>query len=500
MALFGVGGVFLGIMVVYFLVVIGIGFYGYLRTETEEDFLVAGREIGPVVGGAALSATQMSAGTFVGTVGFHYFTGISFIWIWVPLWFGWIISLLFIAPQMRRFGEVTVPDYMAARFGDDGGNGRYIRAVSALLIFLGFLVYITAEYTAGALIFKAMFGIAEVWGIVILMVAGILYTSVGGMRASALTDFLQATVMAVGAVVAIPVVLNLIGGLGQMDAIFESANPSFVGMAIPPLTLLGFGTAFMLYIASSPNQIARIYSMKDEKTVRQAIGLSFVFQGLIAIGVSMIGISMAVMYPQLTTPDIASIILGLNVLGPVLGAIVVSAVLSAILSSIDSVMVTASSALSHDFYAEIVNVEATESQKVWAGRVGVLVMGVLPFFLAAQRELLGGLVQLIIVLQVSMHAGMFFVPLIAGLHWKRANSKAGFASMVLGFLGVVVWHAGTQIFGVIPAPYSEIMPILVGVFLSALTIVVVSLMTEKPSRKSLERFFDVSEGDYQEAE
>lgn len=487
-----VGPVFISILVVYFLIVLGIGYYGYTKTKDEADFLVAGREIGPIVGGATLAATQMSAGTFVGTVGFHYFTGISYIWIWAPLWMGWIISLLFVAPHMRRFGEVTLPDFMATRYGDDRANGDYVRSISAVLIVIGYLVYITAEYIAGGLIFTAMFGVDNTTGIIILMVAVMVYTAIGGMRASMLTDFLQAVVMATGAIIAIPLTLNLIGGIGQINAIFNSFNPSFVGMALTPLQLLGFGTAFGLYIAVSPNQIQRIYSLRDEKTVRQAIGLTFVFQAIIAIGVGMIGVSMAVLYPQLATPDVASIILGLDVLGPVLGALVIAAVLSAILSSVDSIMITSSSALSHDFYAMIINPDASERRKVWAGRVGVFIMGIIPFFLAAVGELLGGLVQLIIVLQVSMHAGMFFIPIIAGLHWRRANTPAGIASMIIGFLGVAVWHVSVEILDVIPTPFSEVMPILVGITLSAIAMFTIPYFTGKPSRQSLERFFDVS--------
>ena len=62
--------------------------WGYFHTETEEDFLAAGRSIGPWVGGAVLAATQISAGTYVGTLGRHYLTGVSWTWIWFGVWTG----------------------------------------------------------------------------------------------------------------------------------------------------------------------------------------------------------------------------------------------------------------------------------------------------------------------------------------------------------------------------------------------------------------------------
>ena len=90
------------VAVVYVAVVLGVSVWGYFRTATEEDFLAAGRSIGPWVGGAVLAATQISAGTFVGTLGRHYLTGVSWIWIWFGVWAGWTVSAVLVAPKLRR--------------------------------------------------------------------------------------------------------------------------------------------------------------------------------------------------------------------------------------------------------------------------------------------------------------------------------------------------------------------------------------------------------------
>lgn len=68
---------FFVVLALYFAIVMAIAVWSWFRTDTEVDFLAAGRAIGPVVGGAVLAATQISAGTFVGTVGRHYLTGVS---------------------------------------------------------------------------------------------------------------------------------------------------------------------------------------------------------------------------------------------------------------------------------------------------------------------------------------------------------------------------------------------------------------------------------------
>ncbi|WP_266083247.1 sodium:solute symporter family protein [Haladaptatus caseinilyticus] len=490
MALTGVSPLFIGTVVVYFLVILGIGYYGYIRTTDEEDFLVAGREIGPVVGGATLSATQMSAGTLVGTFGIHYLLGFGFIWIWPGLWAGWIVSLLLVAPQMRRFGRVTVPDFIAVRYGDDGANGNYSRAIGAILIVIAYTVYLSAQVTGGGIIFQSILGLDPEIGIITMALIAVFYTSIGGMRASILTDFVQAIIMAVAVVIALPLSFTFVGGLGTVNAIFQSFNPSFVGQALSTQEIVGFMAAFGFSIAAAPYEITRIYSMKDEKTVRQAIGITLIFQSIIGTSVALLAIYMRIMFPALSNPDLASVIMSLNVLGPILGALLVCAIFSAILSTVDSVMIVSGAGLAHDIYVQLFNPDASERQKVWANRIAIAILGLIPLALALNRGLVGDLVQLIVVLQASMMGAMFFMPLVLGLHWRRATTAGGVAGMIFGFSTVVIWHVGTEILSYIPESLAGYDPVIPGVIVSFIVMVTISYATKKPSPESLAPFFD----------
>src|SRR5215210_3145562 len=136
--MFDIGTEFYIVIGLYFLVILVIGFWSTRKNRGAEDFLVAGRSIGPVVGGAAFAATQMSAGTFVGTFGIHYLTGASFLWVWAGLWLGWLISAPLVGPKRQAFGGQTVPDYLEARF-----NSRVARGIAALLLVVAYTVYLT---------------------------------------------------------------------------------------------------------------------------------------------------------------------------------------------------------------------------------------------------------------------------------------------------------------------------------------------------------------------
>src|SRR5260370_12830343 len=96
----GSGLTFAVVLAVYMAALLGIGIAGYRKTRTSEDFLVAGRSIGPWVGGAVLAATQISAGTFVGTAGRDDHAGRGFAWVLAGGWVRWLIFASFLCAQL----------------------------------------------------------------------------------------------------------------------------------------------------------------------------------------------------------------------------------------------------------------------------------------------------------------------------------------------------------------------------------------------------------------
>src|SRR5215471_7787295 len=212
--------VFFVVAGVYFAIVFGVAIWGSLHTRTEEDFLAAGRTIGPWVGGAVLAATQMSAGTYVGTLGRHYQTGVSWIWIWFGVWTGWIISAVFVAPKLRRFGALTVADYVGKRFASEGA-----RTLSAALIILTYTILLTAQFQAIGEIASAIFGITPLVAMAALFASTGFYTVLGGVRSSSYIEFLQTLIMLLALLLAVPVVISHAGGLETLGEYVGSIEP-----------------------------------------------------------------------------------------------------------------------------------------------------------------------------------------------------------------------------------------------------------------------------------
>jgi SSS family transporter len=466
------------VAVVYLGVILGVSIWGYLHPKTEEEFLAAGRSIGPWVGGAVLAATQISAGTFVGTLGRHYLTGVSWIWIWFGVWSGWVISAIFVAPKLRRFGALTVADYIGKRFGSEAA-----RTLAAALIILTYTILLTAQFQAIGEIASAIFGIAPIIAMVALLASTGFYTALGGVRSSSYIDFVQTLIMVLALLLAVPIVISHNGGLTALGEYVGSIEPRVTGWWFTWRELVAFGAAFGLSIAAAPYEMTRYYSMRDVSTVRYAIGIALAAQVLIGSSVMILGIGMRGIFPYLPSADQASSILASTVMPPLLGSLFLVAMMSAIMSTVNSILLVTGGAFSHDLYKRLVNPRASQNRLVWVNRLSIVVLGLVPFWFASLKL---ADVQAIVVEQAKFIASFFFVPVVLGLNWQRGTKEGAIWSMVAGFLGCLVWSFTFQ-----RAFASHgIDAVEVGVALSTVTFIVVSRATPPTPVENLRIFFD----------
>ena len=465
----------------YLTLVIGVSIWGYGKSKTEEDFLAAGRTIGPWVGGAVLAATQISAGTFVGTLGRYYFTGVSWGWGWFGVWAGWMVSAVFVAPKLRKFGALTVADYVGTRFASE-----HARTLAAVLIIICYSILLTAQFQAIGEIASAVFGITPMAAMALLLASTGFYTALGGVRSSSYIEFVQTLIMVMALVFAVPVVLSHTGGITALGEYVGSIEPRVTGWWFTWKEILATGLAFGLGIAAAPYEMTRYYSMRDVATVRYAIGISMLLQVMIAGSVLMLGIGIRGVYPYLPSPDQASSIMASTIMSPLLGSLFVVAMLSAIMSTVNSILLVTGGAFAHDLYKRLINPQATQGQLLWVNRVSIVVLGILPFYFATLKL---GDVQAIVVEQAKFIASFFFVPVVFGLNWKRGTKQGAIWSMVVGFAGCLVWtFTGQHTVG-----QHGIDSVEVGVVLSALAFVIVSRLTPPTPEKNLAIFFDGSQ-------
>jgi Na+/pantothenate symporter len=300
----------------------------------------------------------------------------------------------------------------------------------------------------------------------------------GGLFAIAYTDLLQMFVFCIGFAIAVPYAVNRAGGFVTLNEKLSAIDPSLVANGMPTSTLLASAISFFILLLGYPIIAIRFYSIKDNKTIRRAVGLSFVFQGIVAISVAFLGVSARVLFPNLETPDLASPTIAMDLLPPILGGLLLAAILAAIQSTVSAVLLMLGSAVSHDIVKNVLGREMTERQTVRLTRVVVLVMGILPIPIALYPL---PLIQQIWINAAALIGSSFAVVTLAGLYWKRGTTAGAITSMVGGIVSAGVWLALGNPFGV-NAVY-------ISVPVSLLGMIVVSLLTKPVSNQALRPFF-----------
>jgi Na+/proline symporter len=450
-------GVFLG----YFAVVFAIGWYSLRATRDETDYWIAGGELGWFTGGATMAATHTSAGTFVGTIGVMYTAGWSFGWVLlsIPLSYWFMVAVL--APRFTRQKELTIPAFIETRY-----YGKGVRGLAAGIILVATVVYIQAQIVAGGLIANTVFGLPTTLGMVGFTAILLVYTVVGGMVAVVYTDAFQLVVMALGAVFAVPLALRQVDGLGGLLPLVESAHPLvFTWETMPATLLLTMGLSFFLGGIATPEKLIRLYAMKDMRTIRRGV--------LCAI----------VLFPSLSTGDLAMPMVATAVLPATLGSIMLAAITAAMMSTVDSLLIVAGSALSVDIYQNLLHPEASVRRRLWVDRIGILIVGSAPVALLLTGVGEGDLIQFIVLLFTALMAAAFVLPVVGGVLWPRATREGATAAMIGGVAATFAW----EVWGA-----SSVEPVLCGFLVSGALFVAVSLMTPPPPPGALEPYFSTS--------
>ena len=460
----------------YFLVVLGIGYFGLRATKDDTDFFIAGGNLGWIIGGATVASTQMSSGLFIGTIGLMYTVGWSFAWVVFVFPIAYWFMVAVIAPRFTRQRKLSLPDFFATRYHSDAA-----RVIAAIIILIAFVVYISAQVVAGGLIANTVFGIPAQTGMVIFTLILITYTVIGGMVAVVYTDFLQMMIMLLGAVIAVPIVLRQVGGLDNLFVLASEANPvALTWEAMPPSLLFTLGLAFLLGAIARPEQLIRFYAMKDMATIRRGIGFVIILVGAAHALVFLLALGSTVLFPNMGVGDLAMPLITQTAMPLFLGTVMLAAVAAAMMSTVDSVLIVAGAALSHDIYGTI-RKDSDPRRRVMIGRIGTVVVGLIPLGLLLAGFAEGELVQLIVALFSALMGAAFLVPVVAGVLWKRATREGAISSMIGGVTATILWRQlGDTEF---------IDPVVPGFLTALVLMVVVSYLTPAPPAEATDPFF-----------
>ena len=417
------------IVAAYLVVMMGVGVWAYKKTNTAEDFLLAGRSLGAVIIAGTLMATWMGSGTVTGgPTSIGYANGFVPAILFMTAALIGIIALKLLAPRIRAGSEITIPEMLEEALGWEG------RAIGMIVIAFAYVGIVSYQFIGFGFVLNVSTGVSVTQGTIIGAVVIISLAAMGGLMSVSYTDAISAFLMIFGLIVAVPFVLSSAGGWGNIVAETPDTHTNLLG-DLTFLQFMGFWAPFFLLILGDQNMYQRILAGdSDESSNRGIIGW------FIGVGVAMSIIPVFVfasraMFPELGDPGMALVAIT-TVIPTWIGGLLLAAVSAFIITTGSSYLLSASTNISHDLYSNFVNPDASSSRVAWFTRGLVIALGIFAF-------VLGEFFPTILELQMysyTAYGAAITVPLMAVfLMRKRLTKAGGISGMLVGASIAIAW-------------------------------------------------------------
>ena len=489
---------FLVFLAIYIAILLGIGLYFSRRQRSETDFWLAGRELGPISIGLAAASAWTTASALLLATGLFLLYGIGSIWIWVFPNIAGLAIIAAISGRIKNIPALTQPELMEIRYDP------MIRAPVAIAVTIMMILFSVTDFIGFKMVLGTFFGIEPIFAIAIMAVSVALYVGVGGFRAVVWTDMIQYILLAgLAAYVA-----HMALGLSANEGVSLIAASTMLGADWWDIfSMGGILGALVFIVALVPGWVAeqdpwqKVWAARDDRSAKRGLLLGATLLVLIYSFCLLAAIGLSVIYPRPGNEMEAEMlylrIISDNVPGWLLGLLTIGFA-AASMSCTDTFATSGASCLSRDLIQRHLWPTATVKEMLILNRILIVIM----VFISALIALNVDSIMDAVIIATVIGTTSYFFPIIGGLYWKRATKWGAMAALVAG--------GGTQILLVsyeqfwLKAPLDSISPylvehgVLVGLSLSALFFVGVSLATRQAEDIRLAPFFtDIAERVFQ---
>ena len=460
----------LALVFFYLLVTIAIGLWAAKRVKNTSDFAIAGRHLPLVMIITTTFATWFGSETVLGIPAKFVEGGLGSV-VEDPFGAGTCLILvgLFFAAKLYRMTLLTISDYYRARYG------RTVEVACSIIIILSYLGWVSAQVTALGLVFNLLSAgqISIELGMIIGTASILAYTLFGGMWSVAVTDFIQMIILVVGLMIIAVFASQQAGGADKVIELAVSKD-LFNFLPEPSFTEIVFfiGAAITMMFGSIPQQdvFQRVMSAKDEYAATRGPVIGGVCYILFAFVPMFLVVSALIIMPEqaqaLLSDDPQKVLptLVLEHMPFTMQVIFFGALLSALKSTASATLLAPSVTFVENIWRQFTP-RMNDRQELRDMRIAVLVFSacVCAYAIAMQGtsiyELVSGAYQIPLV--------GAFVPLVAGLFWKRATTQGAVFAIVLGLLTWLMFLA-TPAGEVFPAQLAGLIAAVVGMVIGSL--------------------------------
>ncbi|WP_034057363.1 sodium/proline symporter [Lacinutrix jangbogonensis] len=446
------------ILALYVGILFLIGIFASRKIKGMSDYYVGGKNMGFWAVAFSARATGESGWLLIGLTGMGAMAGYSGYWVVVGELLGVFISWQFMAKRFKKrsdkYGAITIPDYLQSHFKSKTHTLRII-AAAVLVIFI--VIYVASQIDVTGVAFESMLGIDYKLGALIGFFIVLTYIFIGGFVAAVWSDLFQGLLMFFGLVL-LPIVVwfsmdhgdGVTAGLNAIDPTLTQIMGRSDDQWMNLFTILGFSMIGLGFLGS-PQVYVRFMSIKSEKEIKKGKWVAIAFTLLTDAAAVTIGILGRIYFTKAgQDPEVVLGNNGENVLSmitesflpTILVAIFIAIVLSAIMSTIDSLLILASSAITRDFYQKIFRPHLKDKELTKISRISTIIMAFTALIIAMVMNYVSPDRQIfwVIIFGWSGIAATFCPVIILTLFWKGYSEKGAIASMLSGFISVILFN------------------------------------------------------------
>jgi len=448
--------------------------------------------------GAAIASNWMSAASFLGLAGMFYLKGyyaMAFVIGWTG---GYVLLLVLMATQIRRFGKYTAPDFVGFRYGSE-----LARTLAALISIAITIIYSVAQFRGIALLVSWLFGISYVPAVVVGASLVVSFVVISGALGMARNQKLQYFVLITAFILPLMLLTRKLGyfwilpqfgygaAIGELQQQFGFAwSEPFA--TVSPFTWLALCFTLMFGTAGLPHVLSRFYMVPGIRDARWGVVWGLFFIALIYWSAPAYGVLARLFEARAGIPfngsdPMAADMVVLTAAGTgglplwVVGLLAAGG-LSAAFSTVAGLMITGSASFSYDIYPRLIRPQASETDKMYAAKGFFLLLAAVVMVLTLKPW---GMIAEIAALAFALAGNTIFPVFLLGIWWSRANAAGAICGMLTG---VAITSAPFVLGGSLPW-LAKLMPATSSAFVGApvviLVMMAVSLATAPPDEETV---------------
>ena len=490
------------ITVGYILILAGLVFYKSRSIKTEDDFVVAGRNVPIYLLVGTLITTWIGSGSLFGTAGLTFRTGFSELWFSLGAWIG-IIIVYFIAARVRKISQYTLTDILEKRYAP------VARLLGTITVVLAYIMIAGYQFKGGGRFIAILTegAISVEMGTFISFLVIILFTALAGMVSIISIDIFNGILVLLAMIITLPVLLYQQGGWTEVVATIQQVSPDHLSLTEghPYYWYIGIMLPTLLLLLSESSMYQKFSSAKDAQSAKKAVFGMFAGVVLIEVlmcAIAVVGFAIYSSDPRFYNPD-GSINGGMSEeiilriafeqLPVYFGSLLFAGGVAIILSTGNTFLMVASTNISRDIFEKYIFKNLTGKKKILLQRISIVGLGLAAYMIITQFQTILEMAFI----SYTMIGASLAPALLAAFFWRRVTKEGGISSIASGMFTVVIisllnrWFENAPIDLVIMTfPFDTDLIAIPALIVSLSTLIIVSLLTKPSDKHVVDVFFE----------